>query len=166
MKTIVLVAMLFAVAFSARVLDEGEYRISCKVDTNKVLDIEKAVNDNGANLIVYPWHSGNNQRFILNYFEGDTATLVAKHSNKALTVEANTLGAGYQQYDNTESPQQLFFITKTSDNYYMIKSFATGYYLNCNSDAKSDINNRLAVQDRRDCSDAQKLVFERLDVEA
>ena len=162
MKTIVLIAMLFAAAFSASILPEGEYRISCKVNPNNVLDIEKAVNNNGANLIVYPWHSGNNQRFILSYIDGEWATLVAKHSNKALTVAGSAAGAGYQQNTNYAGNQQLFRIIKTSDGFYMIKNYETGYVLNCNSDAKSDINNRLAVQEGRDCSDGQKLVFQKL----
>lgn len=163
MKTILVIVMLFAAALSTS-LPEGEYKISCKVAQNNVLDIEKAVNDNGANLIVYGWHTGNNQRFYLNYVEGEWATLVAKHSNKALTVTGNTEGAVYQQYDNIESPQQLFKIQLTSDKYYLIKNKATGLVLNCNADAKSEINNRLAVQEGRDCSDAQKLTFTRLDV--
>ena len=162
MKILVLIAMLFAIGFST-ILPEGEYQISCKFN-NKVLDIEKSGKNDGANLIIYSWKSGSNQKFYLKHFEGEWVTLVAKHSNKALAVTGKTAGTGYQQATNTESPQQLFRISRTSDGYYLIKNFATGYVLNCNSDAKSAINNRLAVQQGRDCSDAQKFVFTRLDI--
>ena len=159
MKTVILFALLFTVAFCT-ILPEGEYKISCKIN-NKVLDIEKSVKTDGANLIIYSWKSGTNQKFYLQHFEGEWYTLVAKHSGKALTAIGNV----YQTYTNTEGDQQLFKISKASDGYYLIKNKATGNVLNCNSDVMSKISNRLAVQQRRDCSDdAQKIFFTRLDL--
>ena len=153
-------ALLFTVTLSASIVP-GTYKISC-VANSHVFDIEYGANSDSSNLIVYPWHGGNNQRFTVNYVDGSWATLVALNSNKALTVKSNTDGASFTQQTVTENANQQFKFLIAKDGSYLIKNRASGLVLNCNSSVKSAGSNRLAIQEKRSCNANEKFAFTKL----
>ncbi len=158
--TFITLALLFTAAFTTSIAP-GLYKITCASNGN-VMDIEYGGTSDGSNLIIYPWHTGTNQQFTVNYVDGSWATLVAKNSGRALTVKSNSSGASFTQQTVTGNSNQQFSFWVAKDGSYLIKNRASGLVLNCNSDSKSSGSNRLAIQESRSCNANEKFTFTKL----
>ena len=164
MKVIILIAMLFAVV-SSQYITEGKFRITCVGSGNgktNVLDVEKALDTAGTPIIVFPWHGGPNQQFIVKYVDGIWATLTAVNSGKSITVSGTMAEATYTQQPTTGNLNQQFKFTPTSDGLFTITNRASGIVMTCPDTVKTPINNFAAVQGSKTCNLNEKWDFKSL----
>jgi len=156
-------AIIICIVNAQPFIDGSLYQITCMASFN-FLTIENEQTTNGANLIAYPLYTHPSQFFTLNFVDGKWATLVARHSGKALTTSANTVGAKITQEDLTGLANQQFRFLETKNGNTLIQNRASGLYLNCNSARRSEIdeNHILVIQEARDCSWKQRFMFEEI----
>ena len=71
------------------------------VHSGKVLDVSGWSADNGAPIVQWDWHGGNNQRFWIDDVGGDLFALRSVHSGKVLDVDgfSTDRGARIIQWD-------------------------------------------------------------------
>ncbi|WP_208308166.1 PA14 domain-containing protein [Hymenobacter defluvii] len=84
---------------------QGYYRIAVQGGT-KVLEVLGSSSSNGAALNLWPYYSGNNQLWQIKEVGDGYYTLVAKHSQKALTAKAPAEGGVQQWRANGHEDQQ------------------------------------------------------------
>ena len=70
-----------------------------EVRTGKVLDVEGGSTSNGANIIVYQWHGGSNQRWYVRPV-GSRYEIVSVKSGKCITV-SRSAGSGSELFQGT-----------------------------------------------------------------
>lgn len=93
------------------------------VHSGKCLDVEWASDDDGARLIQWGCHGGDNQRFRVTELDGGYHQITARHSGKCLDVTGASAADGAQiiQYGCHGGPnQQFLLIPKTEGNYTLI----------------------------------------------
>src|SRR5918994_156497 len=81
-----------------------------------VLDVAGGSLDNGAPIVQWDWHAGNNQRFWIDDAGGDLFSLRSVHSGKVLDVSGWSAdnGAPIQQWDWHGGNNQLWQIVMPS----------------------------------------------------
>ncbi len=166
MKTIILIAMLFAIAQS-QMISPGKYRITCAGSgdgATNVLDVENEYTNAGNPIIVYKWHDGTNQHFNVEYVDGLWATLTAENSGKTITVASNSDGAFYTQEITTGAWNQQFKFGFTLDGLFTITNRGSGKVITCPDNFKTNGGNYAAVQGGKYCNKNEKWDFEPLDV--
>jgi len=158
--TLILIAMLFAVAHS-QFLMEATYVFTCKGD-GKNLDFEGGTANNGANLILYQDNGQKgNQRFVVNYISGQYVTLVAEASNKAITVGGNKPGDTYTQQEikmTGPTDAQLFKPYFNKDGTLSLIN-KNGLPITCPDTLTTPSSNKFAVQGDRKCTDIEKFTY-------
>lgn len=108
------------------IIDNGTYEIETKIDSNKILDVYGASNNEFSNIQIFQASNGNNQKFRFELISNNTYKIFAKHSNKAITVGENN--NVYQATYNNSLSQQ-WEIVEAGENYYYLKSKLNGKVL-------------------------------------
>ena len=108
-------------------VNQGTYEIETKLDTNKVVDIASASQQEGGNAVIWNGGNVNHERFTLEAISTDTYKIIAKHSNKALTV--NTHSNNVQQNTYTGTENQKWQVKPAGNGYYYFICKANGLAL-------------------------------------
>ena len=120
------------------IIENNTYEIEAKIDSNKVLDVSAASIEDGANIQLWTADNVDQQRFIFEAINSDTYKILAKHSNKALTVDANK---NVYQSTYTGEKNQQWQIKAIGEGYYNLISKENGLFLDvCNGQANNGQN--------------------------
>ena len=113
---------------------EGAYTIRSALDTSKALDVANASKDNLANVMLFTWNGGDNQKFALKAVGDGSYCIIAAHSNKAVEVtDASTVnGANVAQYTQNQTVAQRWFFDQSSDGTYTIRQRNSGLVMGVN----------------------------------
>ena len=136
------------------IINEDEYQIQAKLNSNMVLDIEDESILDGANVQIYEWDVKDSQRFTLQSLTNEDYLITVKHSDKVLTVddEGNVVQNTYDGTDN----QKWTIKELGNDTYRLISKY------NNESLAVSDsnISNGTNIQTQKsDDTDTQAFKF-------
>lgn len=132
-------------------LNNGTYEIETKLNTNMVLDVDGGSKDDYANVQLWTADNVNQQKFVVTALSTDTYKIIAKHSNKALTVTSKN---NVSQTAYTGAKNQQWQIKEAGGGYYQIIAKATGKALDVTgSIAKNGQNIQVCTKSH---SDAQK----------
>ncbi len=139
------------------IINNNTYEIETKLNSNKVVDISGGSTAEKANLQLWSASNVNQQRFQIEALPGTKSIykIIAKHSNKALTVDTNTNNVYQTTYTGT--PAQQWEITEAGGDYYYIVSKQNGYVLDVNGAITNDGQNVGVYQ--KNGSNAQKFRF-------
>lgn len=90
--------------------------------SGKYLDVEGASTDNGARLIQWPFHGGDNQIFDVRKDGNSVFQLRAVHSNKCIDIEGASMddGARVIQWPCHGGDNQRFLLARLRDGSYLI----------------------------------------------
>lgn len=123
------------VEVGSKTISDGTYQIVTSLDNSKVLDIEGASTNSGANLDLWYNNKQDNQKFKVSYQGDGYYKIIAVHSGKALGVEEAGTGplVNVRQYDSSDSVNQKWIIKSCGNNYYNIISACNGLYLDVNN---------------------------------
>ena len=115
----------FKSAKGEKVVAEGDYAITSKLGTNKVLDVTSASKDNGAKIQIYKANGTAAQSFHFSY-DDETGfyTITNNNSGKVLDLPSASTSNGtkIQQYSSNNTLAQRWVITKSNDGTYQISS--------------------------------------------
>lgn len=103
-------------------LANGTYKITSRA-SGRSLDVYNSENANGANVIIWDYWGGTNQRWLVTDIGGGLYTIrSAMSGNRSLDVwEGGTAnGTNVALYTYYANPQQKFFITDLGNGYYRI----------------------------------------------
>ena len=146
----------------SRTIEDNGYQIISSINNNRVLDIEKGTNDNGAKVEIWTNNKQNNQKFEVKYQNDGCYKIIAKHSNKALGI--NQAGDGekveVKQYDVSDSIKQEWIIKEAGNGYYYVISACNGLYLSVDDESAS--NGANIVVSTKNNTKMQKFKFEKL----
>jgi len=97
------------------------FRIKAK-HSGKVIDVESGSTDDGANIIQWSWHGGDNQQWLFVEVEPGYYKIVAKHSGKVMDVANGSTedGANVLQWTYHGGDNQRWQLVSTADGYYQI----------------------------------------------
>jgi len=95
------------------------YKVCSRFD-GQCLDVSAGSTSAGAQLIQYPYHAGNNQKWMIRQASPGRYTFMNVNSGKFLDVNGGWTGNGAQliQWTATGGPNQLWSFTPTGDGYY------------------------------------------------
>lgn len=112
-------------------LANGTYIIESALNKDKVLDIDGAKTNSGANLQLWGKNYTNAQKFYVEYAGEGYYTIKALCSGKYLDVEGakKDCGTNVWQYDWNGSNAQKWLIKEAGNGYYHIISKCNGLYL-------------------------------------
>lgn len=113
------------------IIDNNTYEIETKLDSNKVLDVSNASQDNYANVQLWTADNVSQQRFVFEAISTDIYVIRAKHSNKALSVDLSNNNVC--QMDYTGGNNQQWKIQEVGYGYYNLISIANNLYLDVNN---------------------------------
>ena len=107
-------------------VDNGNYQIVMKQNTNKALDISGGDYNDNANLQIWDKENVSQQIFQVKAINNTDYKIIAKHSKKILTVNSdnNVVQATDKNTDN-----QKWIFESIGNGCYKIKSKSTGLYL-------------------------------------
>lgn len=152
----------FKSAKGEKVIAEGDYAITSKLATNKVLDIASASTSNGAKVQLYKANGTAAQSFHLSFDEATGFyTITNNNSGKVLDLPsaATSNGTKIQQYTSNGTLAQKWVITKTSDGSYQICSALDTK--KCMDVASASTSNGAKIQlYSSNGTNAQKFLFE------
>ncbi len=131
-------------------IDSDSYNIETKLNKNKVLDVSTGSTADGTNIQIWKFDGVNQQIFEIKNIDYEYCKIIAKHSNKALTVEKRNV----IQKEYTESDEQKWKFEIAENGYYRLKSKASGLYLDV-TDAKTNNGTNIQVHEKN-TSNAQK----------
>lgn len=137
------------------VIENNTYEIETKLDSNEILDVDFESSNDGANIQLWNANNANNQRFIFEGLNSNTYKILAKHSNKALTVDKETSNV-YQSIYVGEKNQQ-WEIRPAGEGYYNLISKENGLFLDVYT-GKAYAGQNIWVF-KSNGSDAQKFKF-------
>ena len=104
------------------IINNNIYEIETKLDTSKVLDVGAGSTKDGTNIQLWAANNVPQQRFSFTALTTDTYKILAKHSNKALTV--NTSNNNVYQATYTGGKNQQWQIIEDGNLYYHLVSKA------------------------------------------
>ena len=128
----------------------GTYIIRSLVDSNKVVDIAGASTANKANVAMWTYNDGGNQKYNLTKNSDGSFTIVNCASGKALDVEqANaSAGANVIQYTKSNNTNQRWFIEYTGDGgFKVVSALDQNLLLGFESSSPSNGSNLCLVND-------------------
>ena len=108
------------------IINQDTYEIETYLNSNKVLDVDSASTNDGANVQLWSADNVDQQKFTLEYNDGEYV-IRAKHSGKVLTVDTNNNNV-YQSTDQNLNNQK-WTIEPAGNGYYNIISKYNGLYL-------------------------------------
>lgn len=109
------------------IINNNTYEIESKLDSNKVIDISGGSVNDGGNAQIWTADNVEQQRFILEALSTDTYKIIAKHSNKALTVDTASRNVYQATYTGLENQQ--WQIREAGEGYYYLIAKANGLAL-------------------------------------
>ena len=144
-------------------IEEGIYKISCKSNENMTLEVENSSQNNEANIQIWNYVGGDQQKFKIKYEGSGYYTIQNLQSGKYLDVKDGSLQSGtlVWQYEYNGSDSQKWIIQKTDDGYFNIISKLSEYYLDIQNG--SIINGSHVQVYVPNGSDAQKFKFTKKD---
>ncbi len=113
------------------IINNDSYQIANQIDGNKFLEVEGSSQYNYANVQIWNKNSANNQIFRVESVDNIHYKIIARHSNKVLTVDE--VSKNVYQEEDSNARNQKWIIETTGNGYYKIKSKATGLYLHVNA---------------------------------
>lgn len=137
------------------IIENNTYEIETKIDSNKVIDISAGASNDGANTQIWNADNVNQQRFKFEAINSDTYKILAKHSNKALTVDTKNNNV-YQSTYTGETNQQ-WQIKTAGQGYYNLVSKANGLALDVKNGTPNNGQNVWTYKSNG--SNAQKFRF-------
>lgn len=150
-------------------IGNGRYTIrSFASSTNKVLDVKDyRVNDNGTLVQSWSYISGNtaNQTWYLEKVGppiSDGLYYIRNLSDKVLEVDAaqaNTNGGKIQVWENAFKRNQIWRISRNSNETYTIQNYASGKYLDADHWTLSNDGGKVQVWDRVSGNANQDFIF-------
>lgn len=127
-----LLALLFVTAGSAFGMSPDPntwYRVTAK-HSGKCLDVTGGSVGNGALVIQWDCHNGDNQQWKFIPISAGYYKIIAKHSGKALDVFGGVFSAAngvvVEQWDYNGSANQMWFVDDIGDGYYTITARHSG----------------------------------------
>ncbi len=136
------------------IIEEDLYKISIKQDTNKMLDISGGSLAESANLQIWSKENVNQQTYDIQNVSDNYYKIIARHSNKVLTVTDNNNVV--QSEDKNKDGQQWIFEV-VGNGYYKIKSKNTGLYLHVNGNGTANGTNVQVFEKRQSSAQMFKL---------
>ena len=111
--------------------------------TGGCLDIERWAKTDGAAIIQFPYHGGDNQLWQIRPMDPPYYTLISKHSNKCLEVKdsSDAEGAAIVQRDYKNQTNQQWDFTKLQDGSYKITARHSGKCLSRQETDRSILQN-------------------------
>ena len=140
-------------------IKDGTYEIRTALNEKYVLDVNQALNSDGANIQLFEYVKENQQKFKVKYVGNGYYTITALHSKKVLDVAnaSKTPGTNVWQYGANNSDAQKWIIQETEDGYYNIISKCNELYLNvAGKTAKNSVNIEVNEESK---TNAQKFKF-------
>ena len=107
-----------------QLVDTGLYEIELSADSNKLIQVENANAQNGANIVVGKRNNKNNQKFYIEYIgSSKDYKITAQHSQKVFDVCDGKAfnGANVWQFESNNTKAQRWNIIKAGD-YYTIQT--------------------------------------------
>lgn len=137
------------------IITKDTYQIETSLNSNKVLDVAGAGQEDGKNVQLYDANNTDAQNFTLEYDSNGEYTIKAKHSGKVLTVDTKTNNV-YQSTNKSQNNQK-WIIEPAGNGYYYIISKYNQYCLNVyNSKTANETNINVS---KKNNSSAQKFKF-------
>ena len=140
-------------------IKDGTYEIRTALNEKYVLDVNQALNSDGANIQLFEYVKENQQKFKVKYVGNGYYTITALHSKKVLDVAnaSKTPGTNVWQYGANNSDAQKWIIQETEDGYYNMISKCNELYLNvAGKTAKNSVNIEVNEESK---TNAQKFKF-------
>lgn len=137
------------------ILDNNTYEIETKLNSNMVVDVSGATLANGGNVQLWGADNAQQQRFVFEALSRDTYKIIAKHSNKVLTVDSNTGNVYQSEYSGREN--QKWRINPAGEGYYKLICIANQKALDV-SGAIANNGQNMQVFNQHN-TDAQKFRF-------
>ena len=111
-----------------RSIENAWYTIESAFNSNRVLDIENWRTDNGANLLTWDKHGGDNQLFLVEYYNGCSGyyTIKARHSEKYLHKSGSGSGLDIHQWSGIGDNAQ-WCLEPAGGDYYYLRNKNGGY---------------------------------------
>lgn len=112
-------------------IPDGYYQIKSGINSDYVLDVYGAYENDEANVQLYQNCGGFNQAFLIVEQEDGYYTIEALHSGKVLDVykDEKVNGANVIQCQKHGGDNQLWKIYRTSDGFYSLQSKSSGLFL-------------------------------------
>ena len=145
------------------ILEDGTYVIKSGINNNDVLDVANGSKVSGANVALYEYAGGTNQRFNVRYLDDGYYEITAVHSGMALDVANAGKAAGtnvWQCYKN-EQDAQKWLLKYVGNGYYNIISKCNGLYLDAANGVAANGTNIAVCYGNN--SNAQKFTFMKYD---
>ena len=106
------------------IINNGTYEIETKLNANMVVDVAGGSHADGGNIQLWTADNVNQQKFVLTALSTDTYKIIAKHSNKALTLDRKSNNVYQITYIGADD--QKWQLREIGNGYYSIISKATG----------------------------------------
>ncbi len=108
------------------IINNDSYKISNKANKNKFFDVYGSSLENNGNIQLWTDNGSNNQIFRVESTDNEYYKIIARHSNKVLTVTSDN---NVVQKEDIDSENQKWIIETIGHNYYKIKSKSKNLYL-------------------------------------
>jgi glucose/arabinose dehydrogenase len=118
----------------------GRYYLLTAQCSGKCLDVSGASTADGANVIQWSRHEGDNQQWRIEDAGGGWYVLRARHSGKVLEVAGSSLarGANVQQWAGGGNPNQQWRIENMGSGWYKLTARHSGKCLDVNASSTAD----------------------------
>lgn len=124
-------------------IPEGVYTIVSALDSNKVVDINCASAENGANVQLYTANGTTAQKFRFVSAGGGQYYIINVGTGKALDVTYGSTvpGTNVQQWEKNDTSAQRWYLENAGNGKWFIRSVGTGLYLDVNWASTADGTN-------------------------
>ena len=126
-----------------KTISNGTYCISSALNNNMKLDCSGASTDNGANVLIWSGHGGDNQKVKVTYLDNGYYKLEFVHSGKCLDVAevSYNSGANVHQWAYGGGTNQQWIIADAGNGYYYIVARHSGKFLDIAGGVSADGTN-------------------------
>lgn len=147
-----------------QIVPNGIYIIKTVLKQSKVLDINGASMDNGANLQIYENLNSNAQKFVITYLGDGYYKIENLKSQKVLSVANSNKKnkANVCQYESNNTDAQKWKIEKTSDGKYKFIAKCNGFALEIAGGKKKDKTNVIVYKNKNN-KKAQKFTLKKVE---
>ncbi len=139
--------------------DDGIYYIKSSNSPQLLFDVNEGSKENGANIIIYTRHGGDNQKFKITKVKDNQYTIKCVHSDKWLTSSKSKGAVLTQSGSVTDESDKTFTIVKQENGSYRIKD-SNGFYLGISGGNFSDNTKIILWTEASDTS--QTFYFEKV----
>ena len=144
---------------AGRTIRDGIYKIKSAINPNYILDIWMVSQENGGNVHLWLDEDVDQQKFIVTYIGDGYYTMVARHSNKAISIDSESNNV--YQYEQNDTDGEKWLIKDAGDGKFNVISKANDLYLESNGD---HIINKTNIQvGEGNNSETQKFIFEQVE---